>query len=674
MSEKEVKSSSAKSTGFPMGGGGRGRIAMGLDKPRDFKNTMNNLADYLKPFWISLIVVFVFTVASTIFAIISPKVLGNMTNQVVSDYADMKLYDQVVSLLPAGTVLAPGTKGSSIIQNLPAESLANIPADKQAKLNNLDFSKRPTINFEKLQQIALWLILLYLLSLVFDYTQGWVMTNVSQKVTYNFRRDISQKINRLPLKYFDKKSYGDVLSRVTNDVDTVSQSLNQSMTQIINSIVLIVGIFIMMLWINWMMTLVALLIIPMSFFTISVIIKKSQKYFKKQQDSLGMINGHIEEMYSGHLVMKAFNGEERSLKKFCTINDEMFDSAWKSQFYSFMMWPLVNLMGNLTFVGVSVVGGALAFRGLVNIGDIQAFILYVRQFNQPILQVANVANVLQSTAAAAERVFEFLAEEEEMKETKHPKKIKSIQGKVEFENVVFGYSPEKIVIHGLNLSALPGKRIAIVGPTGAGKTTLVNLLMRFYEVNEGKIKVDGIDIKELKRSELRRMFGMVLQDTWLFNGTIMENISYGKSEAKKEEVVAAAKAAHADQFIRTLPKGYDMILNEEANNISQGEKQLITIARAMLVNPSILILDEATSSVDTRTEVLIQEAMDKLMTGRTSFIIAHRLSTIRNADVILVMNEGQLIEQGSHEELIAKKGFYADLYKSQFLAPVFEEE
>lgn len=672
MSAKEVKSTQTKSAGFPMGGG-RGRMPMGLDKPRDFKNTIKNLLDYLKPFWVSLIVVFIFTVASTIFAIISPKILGTMTNQVVSDYTDMKLYDQVVALLPVGTVIAPGTKGSNIIQNLPVASLEKISADKQAKLNNLDFSKRPTINYTKLQQIAWWLVLLYLLSLIFDYTQGWIMTNVSQKVTYNFRHDISRKINRLPLKYFDKKSFGDVLSRVTNDVDTVSQSLNQSLTQIINSIVLIVGIFVMMLWINWMMTLVALLIIPMSFFTIGIIIKKSQKYFKKQQDSLGAINGHIEEMYSGHLVMKAFNGEERSLKKFRTINDEMFESAWKSQFYSFMMWPLVNLMGNLTFVGVSVIGGALAFRGLVNIGDIQTFILYVRQFNQPILQVANVANVLQATAAAAERVFEFLDEEEEMKEAKHPKKIKSIQGKVEFDQVVFGYNPEKIVIHGLSLSAQPGQRIAIVGPTGGGKTTLVNLLMRFYEVNEGKIKVDGIDIKELKRSELRRMFGMVLQDTWLFNGTIRENISYGKAEAKKEEVVAAAKAAHADQFIRTLPNGYDMVLNEEANNISQGEKQLITIARAMLVNPPILILDEATSSVDTRTEVLIQEAMDKLMTGRTSFIIAHRLSTIRNADVILVMNEGQLVEQGSHEALIAKQGFYADLYKSQFLAPVFEE-
>ncbi|MDO8260381.1 MAG: ABC transporter ATP-binding protein [Candidatus Magasanikbacteria bacterium] len=637
MSRYEKKNTDTKLA--PLPGSRRGPMTMSLEKPKNFRATLRKLFKYLKTYRLSLFLVIVLVFGSALFAIIGPKFLGSMTNQVVDDYARIKSFDQ--SLLD-------GTEMSGVA--------------------------RPTINFARLSQFGFWLLLLYLASLLFDYGQAWVMTNISQKITYNFRQEISRKINRLPLKYFDKKSHGDVLSRITNDVDMVSQGLSQSLTQVINSIISIIGYLAIMLWINWLMTLAVLVMVPFSFFMIAIFMKKSQKHFKAQQEYLGSLNGHIEEMYSGHLVMKVFNGESESLRKFGEINDRMYESAWKSQFLSFMTLPLVNLMGNLSFVGVSVLGGYLALHGRVNIGDIQAFILYVRQFNQPMIQVANISNVLQSTTAAAERVFEFLDEDEELADSTSALTIEKAKGEVEFSEVVFGYNSQKPVIKNFNLHVSPGQRIAIVGPTGAGKTTLVNLLMRFYDLNSGSIKVDGVDIRDMKRSSLRKLFGMVLQDTWLFNGTIMENISYGKPEARKEEVVAAAKAAHADQFIRTLPKGYDLVLNEEANNISQGEKQLITIARAMLVDPSILILDEATSSVDTRTEVLIQEAMEKLMVGRTSFVIAHRLSTIRKADVILVMNEGQLIEQGKHEELIAKNGFYADLYRSQFLAPEFEDE
>ena len=650
---------------------GPGHMMGAVERARDFKATMKSLIGYLRPFWFSLVVVLVFAVLSTVFTILSPKILGNMTNQVVSDYTDMKIYDQATSMLPPGTVLPPGTTGADLLRNAPPAVLDQLPADKQAQISTLDFSHRPVINFGKLGQIAITLIMIYLLGALFGYIQGWIMSGVSQKITYRFRRDISKKINRLPLKYFDTRSHGDVLSRVINDVDTVSQTLNQSLTQIVTSVTLLLGILVMMFTINWLLTLVAIIILPLSLVSVGTIIKRSQKHFKRQQDSLGLINGHIEEMYSGHNVMKVFNGEERSLRKFRKYNDEMYDSAWKAQFLSGLMWPIINFVGNLGFVGISVLGGVLALRGAVNIGDIQAFIQYVRQFNQPVIQTANIANILQSTAAAAERVFEFLKEKEEIPETKSPLALESVRGRVEFDHVVFGYDPEKIVIRGFDLAVNPGQRIAIVGPTGAGKTTLVNLLMRFYELNSGTIRVDGVDILKLKRAALRRLFGMVLQDTWLFNGTIGANIAYGRPDATDTEIAAAAEAAHADRFIRTLPGGYAMEINEEADNISQGEKQLITIARAMLADPPILILDEATSSVDTRTEVLIQKAMDKLMAGRTSFVIAHRLSTIRHADLILVMNDGRLIEQGTHSALLARNGFYASLYQSQFLIPAY---
>jgi ATP-binding cassette subfamily B protein len=505
-----------------------------------------------------------------------------------------------------------------------------------------------------------------------------MMTGVSQKITYRFRRDISEKINRLPLAYFDKRTFGEVLSRVTNDVDTVSQTLNQSLAQIVTSITMIIGIVIMMFSISWQMTLVSLVLVPLSFILIAVIVKKSQHYFKEQQDSLGEINGHVEEMYAGHNVMRVFNGEQQSIQKFEKINEKLYGSAWMSQFLSGLMFPIMTFVGNLGFVGVAVLGGWLAINGKIQIGGIQAFIQYVNQFNQPIVQTANIANVMQSTAAAAERVFEFLDEKEESIEDE--KKVvpgsvaasatKSAKGAVDFDKVVFGYDSDKVIINGFTASIKPGSRIAIVGPTGAGKTTMVNLLMRFYDVNSGAIKIDGVDTRDMKRVEVRKLFGMVLQDTWLFNGTIRENIAYGKPDATTEEIVAAAEAAHANHFIHALPQGYDLKLNEEADNISQGEKQLLTIARAMLIKTPMLILDEATSSVDTRTEVLIQKAMENLMKGKTSFVIAHRLSTIRDADLILVMNDGNIVEQGNHKELLAKKGFYESLYNSQFTTKI----
>ena len=571
---------------------------------------------------------FIFAIVSTVFAIVSPKILGNMTNSVVSDIIAIKSSGQIIS------------------------SIASI---------------KPQINFGKLEIFAIELLILYILSAIFSYFQGWIMAGVSQKITYRFRRDISEKINRLPLAYFDKKTYGEVLSRVTNDVDTVSQTLNQSLAQFVTSITMIIGILIMMLSISWPMTLVSLILVPLSFILIALIIKKSQHYFKEQQDTLGEINGHIEEMYAGHKVMRVFNGEERSIKKFQEINTKLFSSAWKSQFLSGLMMPIMTFVGNLGFVGVSVVGAWLAIQGRIRIGDIQAFIQYVNQFNQPIIQTANIANVMQSTAAAAERVFEFLDEPEEINEDDKKFVSPDVKGEVEFDKVVFGYDKDKIIIKNFSAYIKPGQRIAIVGPTGAGKTTIVNLLMRFYDVNQGKIKIDGLDTYKMKRSNVREYFSMVLQDTWLFNGTIRENIAYGKPNATDEEIIAAAKAAHADHFIHALPQGYNLELNEEADNISQGEKQLLTIARAMLTKTPMLILDEATSSVDTRTESLIQKAMDNLMKGKTSFVIAHRLSTIRNADLILVMNDGNIVEQGTHQELLAKNGFYASLYNSQFV-------
>jgi len=609
------------------GGAGRGGMKL-VEKPKNFSAAIKKLFLYTKPFWVAIIFVFIFAIASTIFAIVSPKILGNMTNSVVSDFITIKSSGQIITSVN---------------------------------------SAKPQINFGKLEFFVIELLILYILSAIFSYIQGWIMTGVSQKITYQFRRDISEKINRLPLAYFDKRTFGEVLSRVTNDVDTVSQTLNQSLTQIVTSITMIIGILIMMFSISWPMTLVSLILIPFSFILIAMIVKKSQHYFKEQQDTLGEINGHIEEMYAGHNVMRVFNGEERSIKKFQEINTKLFSSAWKSQFLSGLMMPIMTFVGNLGFVGVSVVGAWLAISGRIRIGDIQAFIQYVNQFNQPIIQTANIANVMQSTAAAAERVFEFLDEPEEINEDNKKFVPSVIKGEVGFDKVVFGYDKDKVIIKNFSAYIKPGQRIAIVGPTGAGKTTIVNLLMRFYDVNQGTIKIDGVDTREMKRSNVRQYFSMVLQDTWLFNGTIRENIAYGKPDATDEEIVAAARAAHADHFIHALPQGYDLELNEEADNISQGEKQLLTIARAMLAKTSMLILDEATSSVDTRTESLIQKAMDNLMKDKTSFVIAHRLSTIRTADLILVMDDGNIVEQGTHQELLAKNGFYASLYNSQFV-------
>jgi ATP-binding cassette subfamily B protein len=650
--------------GGRMGGGMMGGGAG--EKARDFKGTMRNLLQYIRPFLVSIIFVIIFAIASTIFAIAAPKLLGNMTNQIASDYFSIVAYNSVISSLPKGVKLPPGTTGKDLIAKMPHSMLSKVPVDKLDQLKNLDLTKKPGIDFDKLLSIAKVLLLFYALSLIFSYVQGWIMTNVTQKITYNFRKDISRKLNRMPLKYFDNHTNGDVLSRVTNDVDTVSQTLNQSLSQIVTSVTMIIGILIMMLTINVLLTLVALVILPLSMIFVSMVVRKSQKYYKDQQDYLGAINGHVEEMYAGHNVMRVFNGEKRSVEKFSGINEKIYISAWKSQFLSGLLMPITNFIGNLGYVGVSVLGGWLAINGKIQIGDIQAFIQYVSQFNQPIVQTANIANIMQSTAAAAERVFEFLAEEDEIAEVSDPISLKDVKGEVSFEQVVFGYNEDKIIIKGFTAHIQPGQKVAIVGPTGAGKTTMVNLLMRFYDVNSGAIRVDGEDIRGVSRADLRRSFGMVLQDTWLFNGTLRENIAYGNPNATEKEIKAASEAAHISHFINAQPQGYDMELNEEADNISQGEKQLLTIARAMLAKTPMLILDEATSSVDTRTEVLIQKAMDNLMKGKTSFVIAHRLSTIREADLILVMRDGNIVEQGKHQELIDKNGFYASLYNSQF--------
>lgn len=598
----------------PMGGP---MAMMKGEKARDFKGTMKKLINYLKTYTVSMIIVLIFAVGSVAFSIAGPKILGKATTN---------LFEGIIAKI-SGT-------------------------------GNVDFNY--------IGRIMIILIALYLTSAIFSYIQGWIMSNISMKVSYNFRRDISEKINRMPLRYFDGTNHGEVLSRVTNDVDTLSQTLNQSLSQIITSVTTVVGVLVMMLTISWQMTVVALCIIPVSMLLILSIVKRSQKYFKQQQDFLGNVNGHVEEMYGGHLVMKAFNGEKNSVEKFDKMNDKLFGVAWKSQFLTSIMMPLMNFVGNLGYVAVCILGGYLAAKRTIEVGDIQAFIQYVRQFTQPISQIANISNILQQTAASAERVFEFLAEEEEIPEAANPVKLEKVDGRVDFKSVKFGYNADKTIINDFSASIKPGQKVAIVGPTGAGKTTMVKLLMRFYDVNEGAIMVDGYDIRDFSRKDLRSMFGMVLQDTWLYNDSIMENIRYGRLDATDEEVKSAAKAAHVDSFVHTLPKGYNMVLNEEASNVSQGQKQLLTIARAILADPKILILDEATSSVDTRTEIQIQRAMDNLMKNRTSFIIAHRLSTIRDADLILVMQNGDIVEQGTHNELLARGGVYANLYNSQF--------
>jgi ATP-binding cassette subfamily B multidrug efflux pump len=668
MAKSEHTSQESQNSPFGRRPGGPMAGVMGpAQKPKNFKATMRSLLRYMGPYRTSIVMVLLLAVASTVFVIVSPKILGNVTNHIVSGYVNKKFYDQVMSQLPPGIHLPPGTKGETLIKRMPPEALKKIPAAQLDAIRKLDLTRRPGIDYNAILRLVELLIALYLISAFFNYVQSWIMSGVSQKVTFSLRRDISAKMNRLPLRYFDTKTHGEVLSRVTNDVDTVSQTLNQSLIQLVTSATTLIGILVMMLTISWQMTLVAVVILPVSFGLIGLVVRKSQNYFITQQKTLGQINGHVEEMFSGHTVMKAFNGEERSIKKFSGINNELYKSAWKAQFYSGLLMPIMMFVGNLSYVGVAVLGGWLAINGRIRIGDIQAFIQYMSQFTQPIMQTANIANVLQSTAAAAERVFEFLSEKEEITDVQNPVELTSVKGEVRFDQVMFGYSPDKMIIKGFTARILPGQKVAIVGPTGAGKTTMVNLLMRFYDVDSGSIKIDGVDIRDMKRADVRSLFGMVLQDTWLFTGTIEENIAYGKSIASHQQVVEAAEAAHSDHFIRSLPNGYQMKLNEEADNISQGEKQLLTIARAMLADAPMLILDEATSSVDTRTELLIQKAMDQLMQGRTSFVIAHRLSTIRNADLILVMRDGIIVEQGKHQELLSHNGYYASLYNSQFV-------
>jgi ATP-binding cassette subfamily B protein len=620
----------------------------------------------MRRFWIATVFVVILALASTIFTIVGPRILGNMTNQVVSGYTDKKIYDEISSYLPKNAVIPPGTTGADFLSKIPAAQLKQIPSSELPTIRKLNLSTRPSIDFKKIGQLALLLIFLYLLSAFFGFGQGWIMSGVTQKVTYQFRKDISAKINRLPLSFFDSRPYGEVLTHVTNDVDTISQSLNQTLTQIITSIATIIGIVIMMLTISWKLTLVALVTLPISLGMVGFIIKKSQRFFKGQQDILGHVNAKVEEIYGAQLVVTAFNGQSRAIDEFQDINGRLYNNAWRAQFFSGMAWPLTTFVGNLGYVGVAVIGGIMAVTGSVSIGGIQAFLQYIRNFSQPINQVANVSNVIQQMVAAAERVFGFLNQPEEPAETTELISLPSVKGKIEFDNVVFGYHPNKNIIKSFSAKVEPGQRIAIVGPTGAGKTTMVNLLMRFYEVKSGSIKIDGVDIRSMKRSDVRKMFGMVLQDAWLFNGSIRDNIAYASTQTDDQKVEAVAKAAHLDHFIRALPHGYNTEINEDADNVSLGEKQLLTIARAMLEDAPMMILDEATSSVDTRTEVLIQQAIDKIMVGKTSFVIAHRLSTIREADLILVMNEGNIVEQGKHHQLLAQNGFYASMYNSQF--------
>lgn len=597
----------------PMGGHGM----QPTEKAKDFKGSMKKLFGYMGRYKFRFILMFIFAVAGTAFNIAGPKILGKATTE---------LFNGLVAKVN-------GTGG---------------------------------IDFSKIGMILLWTLGLYVASACFSLIQGFVMTGISNDVTYNLRKDISKKINRLPMNYFESRTNGEILSRVTNDVDTLQMSINQSMTQLITSVTTLIGVFIMMLSINVWMTLAAVLILPVSMLIINKVMKHSQKYFQAQQEYLGKVNGQVEENFGGHDVVRVFNKEQDVLKEFEHDNQKLYESAWKSQFFSGMMMPIMQFVGNLGYVGVVILGGILAAKKTIEVGDIQSFIQYVRNFTQPIQQLAQVANMLQSTAAASERVFEFLEEEEEDQTVPNPVSVEGLEGNVTFEHVHFGYNEDKIIINDFSVDVKEGQKIAIVGPTGAGKTTMIKLLMRFYDVNSGAILIDGHNVKDFNRSELRQMFGMVLQDTWLFHGSIKDNIKYGKLDATDEEVIEAAKAARVHRFVQTLPGGYDMELNEEASNVSQGQKQLLTIARAILADPKILILDEATSSVDTRTEIQIQKAMDTLMKGRTSFVIAHRLSTIRDADVILVMKDGDIVEQGNHEELLAKNGFYADLYNSQF--------
>jgi ATP-binding cassette subfamily B protein len=639
------------------------------EKPKDFRRTMQRLVAYLRPFWASIALVLLLAIGSTVFAIFGPRILGDVTNIVVSGYTQGQVYDELLASLPPGAEIPPGTTGAEVLDWLPPDVLQQIPASQRSAIEVMDLSQRPGIDFAAILRLVQLLIGLYLVSALLGYAQLWIMAGVAQQVTFDLRRALSLKIDRLPLRYFDSRTHGEVLSRFSNDVDTVSQTLNQALSQIVTSLTTIVGILVMMLTISVEMTGIALLILPLSILFMRAIIGRSQRFFVQQQVSLGQLNGHVEEMFSGHTVVKAFGGERQSIAAFRAINERLYESAWKSQFLSGLMMPVMMIIGNLGFVAVAVLGGWLAIQGRVQIGDIQAFVQYLNQFTQPVTQTANIANVMQSTAAAAERVFEFLDEPEESPDVATPVRLDAVRGEVEFDHVAFGYDPDRVIIKDFSAHVAPGQRVALVGPTGAGKTTMVNLLMRFYDPDQGEIRIDGVPTREMTRADVRRLFGMVLQDSWLFTGTIEDNIAYGRSDATPEEIRAAARAAHADHFIRALPGGYQMELNEEADNISAGEKQLLTIARAMLADAPMLILDEATSSVDTRTEALIQEALERLMADRTSFVIAHRLSTIKNADLILVMRDGNIVEQGTHDALLARDGFYAELYNSQFADP-----
>lgn len=627
--------------GGPGHGGPAGALTMPVEKAKDFKGTMKRLLGYLMPEKKRFILVTILAVFSTAFTIIGPKILGKATTKLGEGI--MAKYARYMQIQEA------------INQGQP-----------QSYINQLFIDPVPRIDFNYIGHILILMIVLYVFSAVLSFFMSYIMASVSQKTVYNMRNDVKSKLDRLPLKYFDGRTHGEILSRVTNDVDNIANTLQQSLTQLITSIVMLVGILVMMLSISPLLTLIAIVTLPVCGVITSFIAKKSQKYFVEQQKTLGELNGHIEEMYTGHKIVKAFGHEEESIRKFSSVNKSLYNVAWKAQFMSGVIMPALNFVNNIGYVLVCVIGGLLVAKSKIEIGDIQAFIQYIRQFTQPIVQTANIANVIQSTVASAERVFEILDEEEEVPDSEQAISVLPDRGDVRFEHIRFGYTEDNTLIQDMNIAVKQGNTVAIVGPTGAGKTTIVNLLMRFYELGGGSITIDGEDIKDMKRGDLRTLFGMVLQDTWLFNGTIHDNIAYGKENATEDEIIRAAKAAHADHFIRTLPEGYNTVLNEEASNISQGQRQLLTIARAVLADPLILILDEATSNVDTRTEMLIQKAMVALMKGRTSFVIAHRLSTIRDADLILVMNNGSIIEQGTHEELLTKGGFYADLYNSQF--------
>ena len=634
-----------------------------VEKPQNIKETIKKLSTYFKDYKLKLTVVTIFAMLSTIFMIAGPKILARATDKIVDGYVEMNIYDQIKKDAPKDFDISKLT-GEDILKTMPKDKISS---DQAKIIKKMDFSKRPSIDFKAIKDIIFICAIIYLLSALFNYIQSFIITDVSQKITYDLRDKIFKKIDRVPLKYYDKTNNGDLLSRVTNDVDTLSHTISQNLSQAISLVTSLIGILIMMLTINVIMTLAAILILPLSMTFIKNVAVRSQKYFKEQQDKLGKLNGHIEEYYAGTTIVKAFNNEKKSLKKFNEYNKDLCTSSWKSQFYSGIMMPIINFVGNIGYVLVCVLGGYYVTKKRISVGDVQAFIQYLRNFNQSAGQMTGVVSNFQTTLAACERIFEFLDVEEEVKDKKDAV-AKQIDGNVTFKDVRFGYDEDKIIIKKFNLEVKQGEKIAIVGPTGAGKTTLVKLLMRFYDVNSGEILIDGIDIKDYKKGSLRNNFGMVLQDSWLFSGSILDNIKYGNPKASIEEIKEAAKKARIDHVIETLPGGYDYELNEEASNVSAGEKQLLTIARAILADPKILILDEATSSVDTRTEVLINEAMKNLMKNRTSFIIAHRLSTIRNASKIIVMNDGDIVEVGNHEELLKKDGFYAKLYNSQFEA------